>query len=233
MKNFIAFNNVKKIYNEHSIKKIALNGIDFNIKKGEFVVILGPSGAGKSTLLNLLGTMDKVSSGEIFINGEKISDYSDNKLAKFRAENIGFIFQSSNIFSTLTVYENIEIAKDIVKKSKDSIKVLREVGLIKDVNKFPYELSIKEQQKVSIARAMVKNFEILLADEPTGELDSKEGVEVLKLLKKINDNGNTMVIATHNPLIAEIADHVINLKNGKIDSDKLNKKKKNIDEVQW
>ena len=236
MGELINFKNVKKTYIVGEKKFNALDGVDFTINKGEFVVILGPSGAGKSTLLNLLGGMDKVTSGKIKIGDEIISDYSDSELTNYRAENIGFIFQFYNILPTLTVLENVQIVNDIVKKPKNAKKILKEVGLEKHYNKFPNQLSGGEQQRVSIARAIAKDPILLLCDEPTGALDSKTGVEVLKLLKKqcdANNGENTVVIVTHNSLIAEIADRVIRLKNGKVESNEINKKTKDIDEVVW
>ena len=236
MKELIKFKNVKKSYTVGEKKFNALDDINFSIPKGEFVVILGPSGAGKSTLLNLLGGMDNVTSGEIIVDGNVISDYNDNKLTKYRAENVGFIFQFYNILPTLTVLENVEIVNDIVKKPKNAKKILKEVGLEKHATKFPNQLSGGEQQRVSIARAIAKDPSIILADEPTGALDSKTGVEVLKLLKKqcdANNGENTVIIVTHNSLIAEIADRVIRLKNGKVESNEINKHPKKIDEVVW
>ncbi len=236
MKELIKFKNVKKSYTIGEKKFNALDGVNFSIPKGEFVVILGPSGAGKSTLLNLLGGMDNVTSGEIIVDGNVISDYNDNELTKYRAENVGFIFQFYNILPTLTVLENVEIVNDIVKKPKSAKKILKEVGLEKHATKFPNQLSGGEQQRVSIARAIAKDPSIILADEPTGALDSKTGVEVLKLLKKqcdANNGENTVIIVTHNSLIAEIADRVIRLKNGKVESNEINKHPKKIDEVVW
>lgn len=211
-------------------------GATFSVNEGEFVVILGPSGAGKSTILNLLGGMDKPSSGEIIVGGEDISKYTDNQLTNYRAENIGFIFQFYNILPTLTVLENVQIVNDIVKKPKDAREVLKEVGLLKHESKFPNQLSGGEQQRVSIARAIAKDPILLLCDEPTGALDSKTGVEVLKLLKKqcdANEGANTVIIVTHNSLIAEIADRVIRVKNGKVESNEINKSPKKIEEVEW
>lgn len=236
MEELISFKNVKKTYVVGEKKYNALDGVDFSINKGEFVVILGPSGAGKSTLLNLLGGMDKPTSGKIKVGDYLISDYNDNELTNYRAENVGFIFQFYNILPTLTVLENVEIVKDIVKKPKNAKTILKEVGLEKHYNKFPNQLSGGEQQRVSIARAIAKDPILLLCDEPTGALDSKTGVEVLKLLKKqcdANNGENTVVIVTHNSLIAEIADRVIKLKNGKVESNEINKKPKEIDEVVW
>jgi len=236
MGELIKFNNVKKTYNIGEKCETALDGVNFSINKGEFVVILGPSGAGKSTLLNLLGGMDKATSGEIVVGGEKISNYSDSKLTDYRAENIGFIFQFYNILPTLTVLENVELINDIVKHPKSAKQILKDVGLEKHYNKFPNQLSGGEQQRVSIARAIAKNPLLLLCDEPTGALDSKTGVEVLKLLKKqcdTNNGENTVIIVTHNSLIAEVADRVIRLKNGKVESNQTNENPKEIDEVNW
>ena len=236
MESLIEFKNVKKTYEVGEKKFNALDGVDFEIKKGEFVVILGPSGAGKSTLLNLLGGMDSVTSGSITVGGEDISKYNDIKLANYRAENVGFIFQFYNILPTLTVLENVEIVKDIVKKTKNSKEVLKDVGLSKHMNKFPNQLSGGEQQRVSIARAIAKDPLLLLCDEPTGALDSNTGVEILKLLKEQcdeNNGENTVIIVTHNSLIADVADRVIRLKNGKVESNELNKNPKSIDEVKW
>ncbi len=236
MEELISFKKVKKTSIVGEKKYNALDGVDFTINKGEFVVILGPSGAGKSTLLNLLGGMDKVTSGKIKIGNEVISDYTDLQLTDYRAENVGFIFQFYNILPTLTVLENVQIVNDIVKKPKNAKKILKDVGLEKHYNKFPNQLSGGEQQRVSIARAIAKDPILLLCDEPTGALDSKTGVEVLKLLKEqcdANNGENTVVIVTHNSLIAQIADRVIRLKNGKVESNEINKTPKNIDEVEW
>ena len=233
MKELINFKNVTKTYEIGEQKLNALDKASFTINKGEFVVILGPSGAGKSTLLNLLGGMDKATSGTITIGQKEISKYNDDELTNYRAENIGFIFQFYNILPTLTVLENVKLVNDIVKKPKNAKEVLKQVGLEKHYNKFPDQLSGGEQQRVSIARAITKDPILLLCDEPTGALDSKTGVEVLKLLKKQCDEGNTVVIVTHNSLIAEIADRIIKLKNGKIESNQLNKNPKTIDEVAW
>lgn len=234
MKELINFKNVKKTYTVGEKSFDALSGASFNINKGELVVILGPSGAGKSTILNLLGGMDKATSGEIIIDGKDISKLSAKELTKYRAENIGFIFQFYNILPTLTVLENVELINDIVKNPKPAMEVLKGVGLDMHAGKFPNQLSGGEQQRVSIARAIAKNPLLLLCDEPTGALDSATGVEVLKLLKKqCSADGNTVVIVTHNSLIAEIADRVILVKNGKIKSNEVNASPKKIEEVEW
>lgn len=190
MENIVEMKNVSKIYKIGEKEFKALDNIDLNIKKGEFVVVLGPSGAGKSTLLNLIGGMDTPSNGAIKVDGEDISKYNENKLSEYRAENIGFIFQFYNILPTLTVLENVELVKDVVKNGTDSEEAIKSVGLGEHMNKFPSQLSGGEQQRVSIARAIAKNPKLLLCDEPTGALDSKTGVEVLKLLKKQCDGNN-------------------------------------------
>ncbi len=236
MGKIVEMKDVSKIYKIGETEFKALDDIDLSINKGEFVVILGPSGAGKSTLLNLLGGMDIPTSGEIIIDGKNISNYNESELSDYRAENIGFIFQFYNILPTLTVLENVELVKDIVKNGFSSKEALKDVGLESHMNKFPNQLSGGEQQRVSIARAIAKNPKLLLCDEPTGALDSKTGIEVLKLLKKQcdrNRGANTVIIVTHNSLLAEIADTVIRLKNGKIESVTANKNPKNIDEVKW
>ena len=236
MKKIVELKNVSKTYKTGENKFKALDNIDLEINKGEFVVILGPSGAGKSTLLNLIGGMDTPTEGSIKIDGEEISKYTESQLSDYRAENIGFIFQFYNILPTLTVLEHVELVKDIVKSGNDSKEAIKAVGLEQHMNKFPNQLSGGEQQRVSIARAIAKNPKLLLCDEPTGALDSKTGVEVLKLLKKQcdgNNGANTVIIVTHNSLFAEIADTVIRVKNGKIESVTANENPKNIDEVKW
>ena len=233
MQNFIELKNVKKTYIVGEQKFNALDGIDLQIKQGEFVVVLGPSGAGKSTLLNLLGGMDTPTSGSIFIGENNIALYNDKELTRCRANDVGFIFQFYNIMPTLTVEENVNIIKDVTNTSKDSNEVLKSVGLLKHKDKFPQELSGGEQQRVSIARAIMKNPKVLLCDEPTGALDSKTGAQVLKLLRQQSDEDTTVIIVTHNSLIADIADRIIRIKNGKVESNEINNHPKNIDEVKW
>lgn len=236
MENIVELKNVSKIYKTGEKEFKALDKIDLTIEKGKFVVILGPSGAGKSTLLNLIGGMDTPTNGSIKIDGSDISKYTENQLSEYRAENIGFIFQFYNILPTLTVLENVELVKDIVKNGKDSKAAIEAVGLKEHMSKFPNQLSGGEQQRVSIARAIAKNPKLLLCDEPTGALDSKTGVQVLKLLKKQcdeNNGANTVIVVTHNSLFADIADTVIRVKNGNIESITKNENPKNIDEVQW
>ena len=229
--NYIEIENLTKAYQIGEESFNALSSINLKIKQGEFVVILGPSGAGKSTLLNILGGMDSATSGKIVVGGEEITKYNDKELTKYRATSVGFIFQFYNILPSLTVLENVNLIKDVTKTVKDAPEAIKKVGLEKHMNKFPSELSGGEQQRVSIARAIMKNPKILLCDEPTGALDSKTGAEILKILKKEADEDTTVIIVTHNALIADVADRVIRIKNGKVESNILNKKPKKIDEV--
>ena len=236
MEKIVELKNVSKVYKIGDNEFKALDNIDLSLNKGEMIVILGPSGAGKSTLLNLIGGMDTPTSGNVIIDGENISLYNENKLSDYRAENVGFIFQFYNILPSLTVKENVDIVKDIVKNPISTDEALKGVGLIEHSKKFPNQLSGGEQQRVSIARAIAKNPKLLLCDEPTGALDSKTGVEVLKLLRKQcnkNNGSNTVVIVTHNSLIADIADTIVHVKNGKIESVITNPNPKKIEEVKW
>ena len=232
-KNFIEVKKVYKTYQVGGKPFNALDGVNLSIDQGEFVVILGPSGAGKSTLLNLLGGMDTVTKGSIMIDDLDIAKLDSKGLTKYRANDVGFIFQFYNIMPTLTVLENVNLVKDVTNTDVDAKSVIKSVGLERNINKFPNELSGGEQQRVSIARAIMKNPKVLLCDEPTGALDSKTGVEVLKLLRSQCDEDTTVIVVTHNSLIAEIADRVINIKNGRVDSDVKNAHPKNIDEVVW
>lgn len=232
MKKFIEFNGVSKKYDVGEKAFFALDDVSFSIGQYEMVVILGPSGAGKSTLLNIMGGMDHVTRGNVFIDGVDISGYNEKELTDYRAENIGFIFQFYNILPTLTVKENVDLIQDVVKNTKNSMDILKKVGLKGQENKFPNQLSGGEQQRVSIARAIAKNPKLLLCDEPTGALDSNTGVEILKLLKECTKD-NTVVIVTHNSLIADVADRVIRIKNGKIIENKVNENPKSIEEVNW
>ena len=232
MKKCIEFNGVSKKYEVGEKAFYALDDVSFSIDQHEMVVILGPSGAGKSTLLNIMGGMDHVTDGKVYMDGLDISGYSEKELTDYRAKNIGFIFQFYNILPTLTVKENVDLIRDVVKNAKDSTEILNKVGLNGQENKFPNQLSGGEQQRVSIARAIAKNPKLLLCDEPTGALDSNTGVEILKLLRECT-NDNTVVIVTHNALIADVADRVIRLKNGKIIENVVNAQPKNINEVNW
>ena len=233
---YIKFENVVKEYKMGEVSIKALDNTNFEIEKGELVVIVGPSGAGKTTALNILGGMDSATSGTVLIDEKDISNFKPKQLIKYRREDIGFVFQFYNLVQNLTAVENVELATQICKRPLDPKTILKKVGLQDRMNNFPSQLSGGEQQRVSIARAIAKNPKLLLCDEPTGALDSKTGVEVLKLLKKQcdgNNGANTVVIVTHNSLFAEIADTVIRVKNGKIESVTSNENPKKIDEVKW
>ena len=232
----VVLKDVSKIYKTGETEYRALDHVDLNIEEGRFVVILGPSGAGKSTLLNLIGGMDNPTSGDVIVNGENISKYSDRQLSDFRAHTIGFIFQFYNILPSLTVLENVELVKEITKTKVDTKQAVRDVGLENHFYKFPNQLSGGEQQRVSIARAIAKNPALLLCDEPTGALDSATGAMVLKILKRQCDadrGSNTVIIVTHNALIADTADVVIRVKNGHIVSVEENPSPMDIHDVSW
>lgn len=225
---------VSRIYTsgDHELK--ALDDINLSLDKGKFIVILGQSGAGKSTLLNLLGGLDSPTSGQIIVDGKDISTLTSDELAAYRAVTVGFVFQFYNLIPTLTVKENVELVNEIAPNALPAEKMIEEVGLIDHLNNFPSELSGGEQQRVSIARALAKNPQILLCDEPTGALDSETGVLVLKLLLKMAKGyGKTIVIVTHNQNIAKMADVIIRVKNGKIKSVEEQNHPLNADEVDW
>lgn len=230
----VEFQNVSRVYTsgEHELR--ALDGVDLSLDEGRFVVILGPSGAGKSTLLNLLGGLDSPTSGKIVVCGKDISTLSNNELADYRAETVGFVFQFYNLIPTLTVHENVALVKEITREPLSATKMLSEVGLADHAKNFPSELSGGEQQRVSIARALAKNPKILLCDEPTGALDSATGVLVLKLLLRMaREYGKTIVIVTHNQNIAKMADTVIRVKNGKVISVTEQENPASADDIDW
>lgn len=230
----IEFQNVSRVYTtgDHELK--ALDDVSLNIEQGKFVVILGPSGAGKSTLLNLLGGLDTPTNGKIIVDGNDIANLNSDQLAEYRASKVGFIFQFYNLIPTLTVLENISLVNEISKNHLDAKQILDGVGLLDHANNFPSELSGGEQQRVSIARALAKNPKIVLCDEPTGALDSKTGVMILKLLKDMCDKyQKTIIVVTHNQNIAKIADVIVRVKNGKIKSYEEQEKPQSIEEVEW
>ena len=233
MTKIIEFKNVTKEYisGEHVLK--AVNNLNFTIDSGEFVVILGPSGSGKSTLLNLLGGLDNVSYGDIIFNNRNIAHFNDDELTKFRAEEIGFIFQFYNLIPNLTVYENIELISELTNKDIDVDYALNQVGLLDHANQFPSELSGGEQQRVSIARAVIKKPRLLLCDEPTGALDSKTGFKIIKILHGLIYNNTTVIVVTHNEKIAEIANKVIYLNDGEIDDIKINDNPETPENINW
>ena len=212
----------------------AADGIDFQIKKGEFAVVVGPSGAGKTTVLNILGGMDTATSGEVWIDGKNIVKYSPRQLTSYRRDDIGFVFQFYNLIPNLTALENVELALQICKDPLDAEMVLREVGLADRMKNFPAQLSGGEQQRVSIARALAKNPKLLLCDEPTGALDYNTGKAILKLLQDMcRERGMTVILITHNSAITPMADRVIKMKNGKVGSMKLNERPVPIGTIEW
>lgn len=214
---------VKKIYQQGKIEVPALRGVDLSVEEGEFTTIFGPSGSGKTTLLNMIGCLDTPSEGEIKFNGDEISKLSRTKLAMVRRYNIGFVFQSYNLIPVLTAYENVEFAIRLISHSKEAqirekvLKILEEVGLKGLETRRPNELSGGEKQRVAIARALVKEPKIVLADEPTANLDSETGTEVIKIMFKMNQElDTTFIFSTHDPLIMKFATRLINLKDGLI-----------------
>lgn len=212
---YIEFKNVKKIYKMGDVKIRALNGVDFKIDKGEFAVVLGPSGAGKSTILNILGGMDTCTTGEITVDGKRIDKYSSRQLTAYRRYDIGFVFQFYNLVQNLTVKENVELATQICKEPLDIVKTIEAVGLSDRIGNFPSQLSGGEQQRVALARALVNKPALLLADEPTGNLDPGNSWEIMKLLDEINKQGTTVVVVTHNMEIVErMQKRVITMKKG-------------------
>lgn len=230
----IEFKDVSKKYVQGEHEFYALKDANLTINEGEMVVILGPSGAGKSTLLNLLGGMDSASGGHIIFDGEDLTTYSDNRLTKYRAENVGVVFQFYNLIPTLTAYENVALMKDIKSDTTDPGEALALVGLADHMHQFPSQMSGGEQQRTSIARALAKNPRLLLCDEPTGALDTDTGKEVLKLLQDMSrSKGRTVVMVTHNSFFADIADTVIRVKNGGIQSIVHNDHPKDATEVSW
>jgi len=234
MSKFIEFKNVKKVYKMGEVKINALDGVDFSIDKGEFVIILGASGAGKSTILNILGGMDKVSTGKVVVDENEISSFSNRDLITYRRYSIGFVFQFYNLVQNLTALENVELATQICKRPLNPLEVLDAVGLKDRVKNFPAQLSGGEQQRVAIARALAKNPKLLLCDEPTGALDYKTGKSILKLLQETSKKmGMTVIVITHNTAIAPMGDKVIHVKSGKIGSQIINENPVSIEGIEW
>ena len=225
---------VTKKFASGDIEVIAVNEIDFSINKGELVVILGQSGAGKTTLLNLLGGMDTLTSGSLIIDGSDVSKFTKKDLVGFRRDKIGFVFQFYNLMPNLTAVENVELATELKKDALNPKEVLESVGLKDKDKNFPSQLSGGEQQRVSIARAVAKNCDIILCDEPTGALDYETGKGILSLLsKEAKENGKTVIIVTHNSALADMADHLIKMRNGKLIYDEYNPNPKRIEDIEW
>ena len=231
---FIEFDKVSKIYRSGQVEIAALREASFEIEKGELCVIVGQSGAGKTTLLNILGGMDTLSDGSVRFDGKNVGAFSVRQLSEYRRREVGFVFQFYNLIGNLTALENVEMAARLEKGSLSPEQVLREVGLGDRMQNFPAQLSGGEQQRVSIARALVKNPKLLLCDEPTGALDYETGKNILSLLQRsCRERGTTVVIITHNQALCPMADRVIRVKNGKIKSCECNPSPTPIEQIEW
>lgn len=234
MEPFISFKNVKKTYKVGDVAIEALRDVSFDVQQGEICIIVGASGAGKTTLLNILGGMDALSSGEVWLDGKNIAGYNDRDLTTYRRYDIGFVFQFYNLIPNLTALENVELASQICKHPANPSDVLDEVGLSGRKHNFPAQLSGGEQQRVAIARALAKNPKLLLCDEPTGALDYNTGKLILKLLQETcRKNNMTVVIVTHNLALCPMADRVIHVKSGQVEKMELNPTPMSIDDIEW
>ena len=231
---YIEFKNVNKEYKMGEITIKALDNTNFQIEKGELVVIVGPSGAGKTTTLNILGGMDTATSGKVYVDGKEVTKLKGKDLIKYRREDIGFVFQFYNLVQNLTAKENVELATQICKDSLEPETVIEKVGLKDRMNNFPSQLSGGEQQRIAIARAIAKNPKLLLCDEPTGALDYKTGKQILKLLQDTCRKENmTVLIITHNTAIAPMADKVIHFKNGAAENIEINENPMPVENIEW
>ena len=231
---YVEFRDVKKIYRTGEVEIPALSGVSFCVEKGEFCTIVGASGAGKTTILNILGGMDTLTEGQVFLDGEEISAYDKKQLTAYRRYDVGFVFQFYNLVQNLTAIENVELAACLAKEPLDPETVLREVGLEERLLNFPAQLSGGEQQRVAIARALAKNPKLLLCDEPTGALDYRTGKAILKLLHETcKKTGMTVVVITHNQALCGMADRIIRIKSGLVESTRINESPAPIDEIEW
>ncbi|MBQ8917890.1 MAG: ABC transporter ATP-binding protein [Oscillospiraceae bacterium] len=231
---YIQFENVCKHYQTGDTVVKAVDNVSFEIEKGEFCVVLGPSGAGKTTILNLLGGMDKATSGKITVGGKEITGLRGAQLTEYRRHDVGFVFQFYNLVQNLTALENVELASEICKNPLNAEETLVQVGLGERLHNFPAQLSGGEQQRVSIARALAKNPKLLLCDEPTGALDYKTGKAVLALLQRTcRETGRTVVVITHNTAITPMADRIIQVRSGRIQSNEVNLNPVPVEQIEW
>ena len=231
---FIRFENVGKCYGTGEVVVRALQDVSFTIERGEICVIVGPSGAGKTTLLNILGGMDTLTSGKVWMGEREVSSFNARQLAEYRRRDVGFVFQFYNLIPNLTALENVELASQIVKDPLPPAKVLEEVGLGERMKNFPAQLSGGEQQRVAIARALAKRPQLLLCDEPTGALDYATGKQILALLQRQSrENGMTVVIITHNSALTAMADRVIRFRNGGVQSVERNETVTPVEDIEW
>ena len=231
---FVEFRDVGKTYHMGEVAINALHDTSFDIEKGELVVIVGPSGAGKTTLLNILGGMDTLTAGKVYLDGQEISALNRKQLTNYRRHDVGFVFQFYNLIGNLTALENVELANQICKNPLDAAQVLKDVGLEDRMKNFPSQLSGGEQQRVAIARALAKNPKLLLCDEPTGALDYQTGKAILKLLQDTGrKTGMTVIIITHNSALTEMADRVIRVRSGTVSAVQLNENPRDVSEIEW
>lgn len=234
MAGYVVLKDVTKVYQMGEVTIKAVDGISFEVQKGEFVIVVGPSGAGKTTVLNILGGMDTATSGQVLVDGEEISRYRGKKLIRYRREDIGFVFQFYNLMQNLTALENVELALQICENPLDARQVLEEVGLKERMNNFPAQLSGGEQQRVAIARALAKNPKLLLCDEPTGALDYVTGKAILKLLQDTcRKKGMTVIVITHNSALTPMADRVIQIRSGKVANARVNEHPVPVENIEW
>jgi putative ABC transport system ATP-binding protein len=226
LSSLIKVENLEKIYENEGVSTPAVKGVSFSIEKGEFVSIMGPSGSGKSTMMQMLGFLDRPSGGKYFLEGEDVNDFSDDRLAEIRNKKVGFVFQTFNLLPRTTVFENVELPllyddKSDKDNTKKVLQALKSVGMEHRKNHFSSQLSGGERQRVAIARALVNNPSVIFADEPTGNLDSKSGTQVMEILQHLNDEGNTIVLVTHETFTAEHGKRMIKMKDGEIVSDEM------------
>lgn len=231
---FLEINQIRKSYGSGESRVEVLKGIDLYVEQGEFCVLLGPSGSGKSTLLNIIGGIDQADSGDICIRGERMADMKEKKLTLYRRKHLGYIFQMYNLIPNLTVRENVEVGAYLSEKSLDVDELLHTLGLYDHRNKLPNQLSGGQQQRTAIGRAIVKNPDILLCDEPTGALDYNTSKEILKLIEKVNQKyGNTVIMVTHNDAIKDMADRVVRLRDGMIRKNYVNEARVSAQDLEW